>query len=248
MDSQMHEAIEEARRFASAVEGMLTEREGEFLYSLARNGPGEGVIVEIGSWKGKSTIWLAKGTQHANREQVYAIDHHQGSIEHREYFHEGYDSTESEFTHNIQLAGVEKWVVPLVMRSEKALEGWDIPVRFLWIDGDHEYESVKGDFLMWEPHLVDGGIIAFHDTVLWPGPQRVAEEYILRADRFLAVIFVDSITSARKVCNPPPFSILKKRYILFLRRIHLLGGKMPAPSLLKAVVKKIFTILGDPSY
>lgn len=60
------------------VEGWLTDSEARYLYSLACCGPGDGAIVEIGSWKGKSTIVLAMGTEAAGREKVYAVDNHKG--------------------------------------------------------------------------------------------------------------------------------------------------------------------------
>ncbi|MCS6951010.1 MAG: class I SAM-dependent methyltransferase, partial [bacterium] len=66
------------------VEGWLTVEEGELLYQLARACKGKGVIVEIGSFKGKSTIWLAKGSLAGAGVRVFAIDPHTGSEEHRQ--------------------------------------------------------------------------------------------------------------------------------------------------------------------
>src|SRR5574337_1383187 len=74
----------ELRELARGIEGWLGDREGEVLYDLARKCTGRGAIVEIGSWKGKSTIWLAKGSKAGNGVKVYAVDTHTGSSEHRQ--------------------------------------------------------------------------------------------------------------------------------------------------------------------
>jgi predicted O-methyltransferase YrrM len=58
----------------SKVEGMLTLNEGRYLCRLAKLNPRKGPIVEIGSWKGKSTIWLALGAIAVGGDKVYAID------------------------------------------------------------------------------------------------------------------------------------------------------------------------------
>ena len=53
----------------------------------------------------------------------------------------------------------------MIMTSEEAAHGWNKPIRLLWIDGDHRHESTKLDFALWEPHVVEGGILAMHDTI-----------------------------------------------------------------------------------
>ena len=75
--------IEETKKFADKAEGWLSDREGEILYNLAKNCKGKGVIVEIGSWEGKSTIWIGSGSKNGNKVKIYAIDPHTGSSEHQ---------------------------------------------------------------------------------------------------------------------------------------------------------------------
>src|SRR5207253_648910 len=65
------------------IEGFLHPQEGYALYHWAKNGPGQGAIVEIGSLMGRSTCWLASGTRNARREKVLAVDHFRGSPEHQ---------------------------------------------------------------------------------------------------------------------------------------------------------------------
>ena len=83
-----------------------------------------------------------------------------------------------EFWKNIKDAEIDDIVVPLAKTSEEAERGWSEPGEFLWVDGAHEYEMVMLDFELWFPHLIDGGITAFHDTVVEPGPKRVVKEFI----------------------------------------------------------------------
>ena len=76
--------MDEIRELTADVDGWLIEGEGKLFYHTARRCTGEGAIVEIGSWKGKSTIWLGKGSKAGNGVRTYAIDPHTGSPEHQE--------------------------------------------------------------------------------------------------------------------------------------------------------------------
>lgn len=65
------------------IETSLTKNELEFLYTTAKKSTGSGVVVGIGSWKGGSTVWLAKGSKMGTKTPVYAIDPHTGALEHQ---------------------------------------------------------------------------------------------------------------------------------------------------------------------
>ena len=204
--------------------GMLTQDEVEYLYTLGQRNPTKGVIVEIGSWKGKSTVCLALGSRAAGGEKVYAVDPHQPLAA------EGYvEDTEAEFRKNIKQAGVEPHVVPMVMTSEAAAKGWTKPIRALWIDGDHRYEQVKRDFLLWEPHVVEGGIVAMHDTIRKEGPKRVLWENIFRSNRFQEISIVDNITAARKVKKISVRGRLGKWLTIGCRALYIAARKMRFP-------------------
>jgi len=78
--------------------------------------------------------------------------------------------------------------------SRDLARGWDRPIRFLWIDGDHTYAGAKQDLDLFATHLVEGGIIAFHDVLhSFEGPIRVFVEEVLRSDRFGPAGFCGSI-------------------------------------------------------
>jgi len=206
------------------IPGLLTEAEVKCLFQLGQFDGCQGVIVEIGSWKGKSTAALARGASRAHDEKVYAIDPHSVLPE------EGYfEDTKTEFLTNIRAAGVDDRVVPMIMTSEAAAQGWRKPVRLLWIDGDHRYESVKLDFLLWEPHLVEGGILAMHDTIRKPGPKRVLWEHVFRSGRFQEIAIVDNITAVRKVRRASPAALIKKCATFGLRAAYIAARKARVP-------------------
>lgn len=204
--------------------GMLTLAEVDCLYRLGQFNERPGVIVEIGSWKGKSTVALARGAARAHDERIYAIDPHKVLPE------EGYfDDTEAAFLDNIKNAGVETRVVPMVMTSEEAARGWDKPIRLLWIDGDHRYEPTKLDFTLWEPHLVDGGILAMHDTIRKEGPKKVLWDRVFCSDRFQEISIVDNITAVRKVTKASAGARVEKSLTLAMRALYIAARKSRVP-------------------
>lgn len=159
----------------SELEGWLSDIQGFTLMVLAEQGPGIGAIVEIGSFKGKSTCWLALGAKKARREKVVAIDPFTGSPEHQKGMaNEDHDivssgSTFEAFQRNIAFFKITDYVEPIVARSEDTVLTWTKPIRLLFIDGDHSYEASKRDFDQWSPHVVPGGLIALHDIGEWDG-------------------------------------------------------------------------------
>lgn len=194
--------------FMNKIEGWLTDKEGQFLYKIAKQCSGRGVIVEIGSWKGKSTIWLGKGSKNGNNVKIYAIDPHTGSYELKKRVDDNI-WTFKEFRENIKNADVDDIIIPIVKTSEEAVKDWNTPIEILFIDGNHEYEFVEKDFLLWSPHLIENGVIAIHDTTScikakltgYPGPKKVAEKFIFGSRNFKDVGLSDTITYARKCEN-----------------------------------------------
>lgn len=186
--------FEKVRQLTSEIDGWLSDSEGELLYQLAKKVPSGQAIVELGSWKGKSTVWLAKGTEAGQRNKVHSIDPHSGSKAH---ISEGETNTYTAFTNNLTKAGVQDIVVPLVNTSAEAVKRWREGIGLLWIDAMHEYEDVKRDFLSWEPHLLPGARVAFHDCDQ-AGPAQVVEEYINHSSDFTIVQHVDTTVVAEK--------------------------------------------------
>lgn len=189
--------FEETKHLTENVDGWLRGDEGACLYEFASQCKGLGAIVEIGSWKGRSTIWLGRGSISAKKTKVYAVDPHTGSTEHREFY--GKVSTYDEFMKNIDEAGLSSLVIPLVMSSKEAASRFTGPVEFIFIDGEHNYESVKSDFEEWSPKVIDGGYILFHDSAAWSGVLKAVRELVYSSRKFKVIKIVFTITVAQKV-------------------------------------------------
>jgi predicted O-methyltransferase YrrM len=201
------------------IDGFLSDKEGKTLYDLAKKCSGKGVIVEIGSWKGKSTVCLAKGSKAGKKSKIYAIDPHTGSSEHKKWY--GKVWTFEEFKKNIKEAKVDDIVVPIVKTSEEAAKTFDKPVELIFIDGAHEYEYVKKDFQLWFPKVIEGGIMAFHDTISWEGPNKVVNKYIHKSKYFKNIGIVNSITFAEKTKENKLSDRIRNRFLLFSKKIYI---------------------------
>jgi predicted O-methyltransferase YrrM len=179
------------------TEGFMSIVSGKLLFNLAKQCEGEGVIVEIGSWKGTSTICLAKGSRAGKKIKVYAIDHFTGLSEHKAQY--GKFSTFDDFQRNIKAAKVNDLITPIAKTSEEAAKNFNKPIEFIFIDGAHEYELVKLDFELWYPKVIIGGLMAFHDSTRMDGPVRVVEKFVYNSGHFENIQCVDTITFARKI-------------------------------------------------
>ena len=193
LPTDLHQVIENALRLSRNVHGFLAENELGFLGTLAACTPAEGAIVEIGSFKGKSTVMLATVAAYYGAGPVVAIDPHEGFA----YLGPNVPQeppTFDTFLASIKSAGIEHEVEVKRAYSRDAAKDWNRPIRVLWIDGDHSYQGCKEDFDLFAPYLADGAVIAFHDTLnSFEGPIRVFVEDILRSDRFGPAGFVHSI-------------------------------------------------------
>jgi predicted O-methyltransferase YrrM len=168
-------AEREFRRFwplVDSIEGWLYPSEGRWLFNTARSLPNHAKIVEVGSYKGRSTCCLAlacRGTQ----KRVFAIDTFDG----------GPDLPKAEllpdFSNNLARSGLSAHVEPTIGLSGLVASTWDKPINFLFVDGSHQYADVVADFAGFFPHVVPGGIVAFHDVnESWPGVLRAWTETI----------------------------------------------------------------------
>ena len=172
----------------AALEGFLDPIEGYALLLLAENGPGQGCIVEIGSFAGRSTSYLAFGSKRARREKVVAVDHFEGSPEHRRdgVFEAGLlakgGSLYETFRENLRAAGLDDWVHVLRAGSQEAVADWSHPIRLLFIDGDHSFEASQGDYEAWSQWLRPDGLVAFHDIGIFPGVTSYYEQLLARGE------------------------------------------------------------------
>jgi predicted O-methyltransferase YrrM len=196
----------------AGVPGWLTDEEGEALYDLARRCSGRGAIVEIGSWKGKSTICLGLGSRAGNGARIFAIDPHA-------------DHRFGDFKANVDRAEIADLVTPIPSLSQAAAGGFDEPIELLFVDGSHEYDLVLEDFEQWVPKVVEGGWVAFHDTTWTAGPRKVVGQAIYRSRGFEDVRFVvGSLTVARKVAVNTLADRIRNRYVLGVKTAFWLGS------------------------
>ncbi|MCB1705248.1 MAG: class I SAM-dependent methyltransferase [Halioglobus sp.] len=154
------------------IKGFLADDEAQALYQHALALSAYGPVLEIGSYCGKSTIYLGLACRH-NNSTVFALDHHRGSEEHQlgEFFHdpalydagEGIMDTFREFRRNIRRAGLDDVVVPVVAGSEAAARHWQTPLAMVFIDGGHSMDAALTDYRCWATHLMRGGLLAIHD-------------------------------------------------------------------------------------
>lgn len=159
-------------RRAMSVEGMVSDVEVTGLMELASAVPADACIVEIGSYRGRSTSALALG---ANGAPVYAVEPHE-SFEGM-YGGQFGPADRRAFFENLLRVGVVEKVRLVNLSSEVVCQGWTRPIGLLWIDGDHTLDGVRRDFDSWMHFLQPGGVVAFHDA-LDPdgGPAKLIEE------------------------------------------------------------------------
>lgn len=161
------------------VKGFLDEREAECLYNLALEAGKKGPCLEIGSYCGKSSVYLGTACKE-NSTVLFSIDHHTGSEEQQpgeEYFdpdlldHEtGRIDTFKHFRKTIFDFNLDDTVIPVVGRSAQVGRMWKTPLSLLFIDGSHAYESVLNDYEIWAKNLIPGGYLLFHD--IFPDPSK----------------------------------------------------------------------------
>lgn len=167
------------RLLAAALEatGFMPEDEGLALYRAGCAGARVGPIVEVGTYCGKSTLYLAAAARTAGN-LVVTVDHHGGSEEHQAgwEYHDaslvdaetGRFDTLHRFRRTILSADADDTVVAVVGRSAVVAPLWATPVGMVFIDGGHTDEAARADYEGWAPHVAPGGLLVIHDV--FPGP------------------------------------------------------------------------------
>jgi MMP 1-O-methyltransferase len=160
----------------------MPEPEGLALCETAAAYAEFGPVLEVGSYCGKSAIYLAAGVRAAHargvRQQVVTVDHHRGSEEHQpgwEYHDPGLVDpvtgrldTLPRLRATLAAVGVEDDVVAIVGRSADVARLWRTPLGMLFIDGGHTDAAAQRDYEGWAPWVASGGALAIHDV--FPDP------------------------------------------------------------------------------
>jgi MMP 1-O-methyltransferase len=170
------------RQAAQAATGFMAEAEGLALCETAEAYAAAGPVLEVGSYCGKSAIYLAAGVRAARaagtRQPVITVDHHRGSEEHQsgwEYHDPGLVDpatgkldTLPRLRATLAAAGVEDDVIAIVGRSAEVARVWRTPLGMLFIDGGHTEAAASWDYEGWAPWVTLGGALAIHDV--FPDP------------------------------------------------------------------------------
>jgi hypothetical protein len=189
-----HSGWPEELRDVASIDGWLSRDAAVLLYDLARQVT-EGCIVEVGSYRGRSTVVLALGAAAGHSPRVYAVEPHEPFI--GVLGGEFGPQDKAAFLRNMLRTGAYRQVRLLNISSEVLAPGWTQPVALLWLDGDHAYEGVRRDFDAWEPHLLPDCDVVLDDADDPElGPYRLVQE--LAADSWKKVRQVGRLVHLRR--------------------------------------------------
>ena len=180
-------------QYIDSVSGWLTSAEQTALLHLpVLVDHLDGEIVEIGSFKGKSTVALGLGSKWISERKrtVFAIDPFISNGNYHEYF--------NAFQHNILNFRLANYVSAIKNFSHEAIKYCPERISALFIDGDHSYLGVKRDIELYAPRVVLGGYIAFHDYTVYPDIRRAVDE-LCESREYVLVCDYDSLRLIRKL-------------------------------------------------
>ncbi len=151
----------------------MPDEEGLALHGAGRDAAAIGPLLEIGSYCGKSAVYLG-GAAREGGTVLFSVDHHRGSEENQAGWEHhdpevvdaatGRMDTLPFFRRTIERAGLEDTVVAIVGDSPTIAAQWRTPLGLLFIDGGHALDVVLADYEGWSPHVAPGGLLVFHDV------------------------------------------------------------------------------------
>ncbi|HEY4397157.1 MAG TPA: class I SAM-dependent methyltransferase [Acidimicrobiia bacterium] len=158
---------------ARAAKGFMPDDEGIALNAAGRDAASVGPLLEVGSYCGKSAVYLGAAARAAGTV-VFSVDHHRGSEENQAGWEhhdpEVVDSATGRmdtlpfFRRTIERAGLEDVVVAVVGDSPAIAAHWRTHLGLVFVDGGHALDVVLADFEAWSPHVAAGGVLVFHDV------------------------------------------------------------------------------------
>ena len=196
---------------ARSTRGFMPDDEGLALVEAAESVIVDGPFVEIGSYCGKSAVYLGAVAQRQQR-LLFAVDHHRGSEENQPgwEYHEpdlvdpdvGLIDTLPYFRSTIRSAELDDTVVAVVGDSHAVGKSWQTPVALLFIDGGHGTEVAHGDYDAWAEHIAVGGSLLIHDVFEDPAdggrPPFEIYQRALRSGDFVEVSATGSFRHLRR--------------------------------------------------
>ncbi len=189
------ELLEKAHR----TKGFMPEDEGRLLYEVAVRALAAGPGLEVGSYCGKSALYLGAAARMTG-SVVFTVDHHRGSEENQAgWEHHDPDLADPEFgrldtlpafRRTIKDAGLEEEVVAVVGRSGTVAAHWRTPLALVFVDGGHSQANADTDYLGWGRWVARDGTLAVHDV--FPDPADGGRPPYLVYRRALAAGFVET--------------------------------------------------------
>jgi predicted O-methyltransferase YrrM len=158
---------------ARAAKGFMPDDEGLALNAAGRDASSVGPLLEVGSYCGKSAVYLGAAAR-AGGTVLFSVDHHRGSEENQAGWEHhdpevvdpatGRMDTLPFFRRTIERAGLEDAVVAVVGDSPAIARHWRTPLGLVFVDGGHALDVVLADYEAWSPHVAAGGVLVFHDV------------------------------------------------------------------------------------
>jgi MMP 1-O-methyltransferase len=200
---------------ARAAKGFMPDDEGLALHDAGCDGGRLGPLLEVGTYCGKSAVYLGAAARQAGTV-LFTVDHHRGSEENQA----GWDHHDREvvdpetglmdtlpfFRRTMLAADLEDVVVGVVGFSVPVARAWRTPLGFLFIDGGHAEDVALADYTHWSPHVLPGGVLAIHDVFEDPQAGGQAPFHVWQravADGFEPVSTTGSLRLLRNATSSP---------------------------------------------
>ena len=158
---------------ARRAPGFMPDGEGLALHAAALDAAGAGPLLEIGSWCGKSAVYLGDAAEQAGTV-LFCVDHHRGSEENQAGWEHhdpslvdprtGRLDTLPRFRQTVEDAGLEATVVAVVGESTLVAAHWQTRLGMVFVDGGHGAAPAHADYDAWSPLVAGGGFLAIHDV------------------------------------------------------------------------------------
>jgi hypothetical protein len=197
-------SVETALAAVDGVEGWLSEGQARRLFERAATVPPAGRIVEIGSYRGRSAIVLARAVGDAGIE-IVAIDPHAGNDRGPQEIHGSADEGQADheaFVANLERAGVAGGVRHVRMPSQDALDAVEGPIDLLYVDGAHRLGPATEDIARWGARVRPGGSMLVHDSFSSIGVTLALLRLLALGGDFVYVGRERSLAEYRRVGTP----------------------------------------------